>query len=189
MTGLLCDESDKGEGRSMSRVRTAAFVMVSLFLVPAFVAAQSLADAAAKEKEKKKNANSAKVYTEDDLKRAGSSGVYSSPEGQPSPEAAKTDGKDPKAAKDGAKEKTDDEVKAEKQAAWHTKLDKAQTEVAAYQKVIDDLQASLGQSQSYYNSPSRGKATSDLDETKAKLAQAQQAVTDLQEEGRRNGFR
>jgi hypothetical protein len=169
----------------MPRFRAAAWVVISLFLVPAVVAAQSLADAAAKEKEKKKAAT-AKVYTEDDLKRAGASGVYSAPEGQPSPDAsAKPDSKDPKAV---VKEKSDDEAKAEKQAAWHKQLEKAQADVTATQKAIDDIQAALGQSQSYY-SPSRGKAVADLDAAKAKLAQAQQAVSDLEEEGRRNGFR
>jgi hypothetical protein len=168
--------------------RTIAWATAAALVMPAFLAAQSLGDAAAKEKEKKKDAK-AKVYTEDDLKRAGSSGTYSAPTGpdatadaQPKAEGAAKDAKpgDPKA-------KTDDEIRAEKQADWHKRLEKAQQDQATIQKAIDDIQASLGQNQSYYT-PSRAKAVSDLDEAKAKLEKAQQAVTDLEEEGRRNGF-
>ena len=166
--------------------RLIAWATAATFVLPAFLAAQSLGDAAAKEKEKKKDAK-AKVYTEDDLKRAGSSGTYSAP---PGPDAtASAAPKDGAAAKPegAAKGKTDDELKADKQADWHKRLETAQQSVAQIQKAIDDLQASLAQSQSYY-SPSRARAVSDLDEAKAKLEKAQQSVTDLEEEGRRNGF-
>jgi hypothetical protein len=172
----------------MRAFRRAAFVTLSLCLVPALLPAQSLGEAAAKEKEKKKT-KSAKVYTDDDLRRAGAGtaipGATETGTAPTADGATKTDStKDPK----DPKEKTDDEQKAERQAAWHKKLEKAQADVAQYQKAVDDIQAALGASQSYYT-PSRGKAVSDLDEAKSKLAQATQAAADLQEEGRRSGFR
>jgi len=171
----------------MSKFRTGAWISIFVFVVPALVAAQSLGDAAAKEKEKKKDTKPVKVYTEDDLKRAGngSSGAYSAPDGpaastdpSPKPDAAKTG---------GAPVKTDDEIKAEKQTAWKQKLDKAQADAAAVQKTIDDIQASLSANTSYYD-PSRARAAADLDAAKAKLVTAQQSVSDLEDEGRRNGF-
>jgi hypothetical protein len=171
----------------MPKFRTLAWVTASVLLVPAFAAAQSLGDAAAKEKDKKKAAKPVKVYTEDDLKRAGGNGAYSAPEGPASTDASPkpADGKAPAA---GAKDKTDDELKAEKAAAWRKDRDKAQADVAARQKVVDDIQTAMSASTSYYD-PSRVKAAGDLDQAKAKLAEAQQAVADLEETGRRNGYR
>ena len=171
----------------MPTFRRTAWVMASLFLVPTFVLAQSLGDVAAKEKEKKKSQKPAKVYTEDDLKRAGNGDgsnftvdAPASGDAAQKGDAPKTDAKKP--------EKSDDDIKAEKQTAWHKDLDKAQAQIATDQKLVDTIQAALSASTSYYD-PSRAQAMNDLETAKTKLAADQQALADLQEQGRRRGYR
>ncbi|HWX24655.1 MAG TPA: hypothetical protein VN083_06405 [Vicinamibacteria bacterium] len=163
----------------------AALVTLSVLMAPAVLPAQSLAEVAAKEKEKKKNSKAPKVYTEADLKRAGG-GTASAPDGQSATPAADATAKTEAAKPE--KEKTDDERRADATAAWRKKLDKAREEQAINQKAADDLQASLNESTAFY-SPSRQRAMDQLDEVKNKLAQATQTIADLEDEGRRNGYR
>ena len=56
----------------MRKLHVAALATLAFFLVPVVLSAQqSLADAAAKEKERRKTVKGAKSYTEDDLTGAG----------------------------------------------------------------------------------------------------------------------
>lgn len=165
----------------------AAFTALAIAAVPTLAPSQSLGEVAAKEKEKKKNKPKGTVYSEDDVKRAGTkSGTFSTPQGPAdSADAPKTDAT---ATADGKKgEKSEEDAKQERATAWRKRLDKAHEEVSRLQKAVDDISASLGQSTSYYT-PSRAKAMSDLDDAKAKLAQATQAVAELEDEGRRQGL-
>lgn len=160
-----------------------ALVAGALLLAPAASSAQILGEVAAKEKAKKKTP--AKVYTEDDLRRAGG-GHLSQPAATPaaadSPSPAKG------ASAPGAKPKSEEEQRAEAQKAWRAKLDKAQKDVTDLTKVVSDLEAAAGDVRGALYSPARGKLLSDLEEAKKQLAATKQTAADLEEEGRRNRY-
>jgi hypothetical protein len=174
-------------------------VPVASLLIAAFVAAQaasgqSLAEAAAKEKERRKAAQAkAKVYTEGDLGKGGSSGTFSAPSGPDSTSAAPASDTSPKeggaASPAGKKEKTPEELKAEQQKTWRDKLQKANDDITRISARIDTLQrAASDLSQNIY-SASRTSQLNELEQAKKQLAETQQALTDLEDEGRRNGYR
>jgi len=158
--------------------------------------AQSLGEVAAKEQQRREQERqkhgTSKVITSDDLHGAGrgtfSNAGSTSAEGEP----AKGEGKD--AAKDGAaapakdKEKTDDEQRAERQAAWRKRVQDTQTQVDALATRVASLQNSMNDVNGLY-SPGRAELAGQFEKAKADLAAAQQQAADLQEEGRRNGFR
>jgi hypothetical protein len=153
-------------------------------------APKTMGEAAAKEKDKKKPA---KVYTEDDLHNHGrASGSYSQPaaEGTTATGDKKEGDKKPAADKAGEKkEKTPDEERAEKQADWHKRLDQAQKDVATWQAEADRIQSVLNESSAPQYGAGRAAKVEALETAKKNLAAANQTLSDLQEEGRRNGFR
>ncbi len=158
-------------------------------LVPMTSRAQSLTEAAAKEKERRKG-KSARTLTEDDLRRAGATrqreGVSADGTAATAAEGAAPDAK---GAKDGAKPKTADEVRADQEKAWRDRLTKATDDVSKLSGQVDTMQRALNDtSQNLYGS---GRATqvSRLEDAKKQLAAAQQSVLDLQEEGRRSSYR
>jgi hypothetical protein len=179
------------------RAFLAVMVMAGLVWVAAPAGAdapKTMGEAAAKEKDKKKPA---KVYTEDDLRnRKGGSGSYSQPaaEGGTSAAAAgdkKAEG-DKKVAGDKAgekKEKTPDEERAERQADWHKRLDQAQKDVGTWSADVDRIQAVLNDSTQPQYGAGRAAKVEALETAKKNLAAANQTLSDLQEEGRRNGYR
>jgi len=157
-------------------------------------APKTMGEAAAKEKEKKKPA---KVYTEDDLRnRNRGTGSYSQPAAEGTASAAgdkKAEG-DKKAAGDKAgekkeKEKTPDEERAERLADWHKRLDQAQKDVSTWSAEVDRIQAVLNDSTQPQYGAGRAAKVEALESAKRSLAAANQTMTDLQEEGRRNGYR
>jgi hypothetical protein len=169
-------------------------------LIPAAARAQGLAEAAAKEKARRKGLTPSKVYTEDDLRRAGAaappasaSATESSTASDDGEAAASKDDATKETAtgagKTGAKPKTDDELRAEREKDWHDRLAKAEAEVGRLKADIASLESMLGDmSQNLYSS-SRAAQMNRLEEDKKQLATAEQKVADLQEEGRRNSFR
>jgi hypothetical protein len=176
-----------------------AAVGLCSLVIPATSGAQSLAEAAAKEKARRKGMAPAKVYTEDDLRRAGSdpravaaassesASASSATEGAET-SAEKGDKPEAAAAK-GEKPKTDDEIRAEKQKDWSDRLAKANAEVERLKADIASLETSLGDlSQNLYSS-SRAAQMNRLEDDKKQLAAAEQKVAEIQEEGRRNSFR
>ena len=180
----------------MRLIVSAAFI-VSLTL-PAALGAQGLGEAAAKERERREKlerdgkSKAPKVYTESDLRgRASSAGTVSQPlasgaasetgtEGQPTAAAAPTAEK---------KEPTDEERRAEQQQAWRDNISKARQDVATQTDRLNKLQASLNDVSGNLYGTSRATLLSQLDAAKKELAAAQQRVTDLEEEGRRAGYR
>jgi hypothetical protein len=172
-----------------------AVVTVLSLSTAAFLHAESLGEVAAREKEKRKGKKDGKVITEEELLRAKGSGLSmndgSSPASAPASAPAKEgeakdkDGK-PVAAgekgKEAPKEKTEEELKTERQKDWRTRLDKANADVAAAQKVVSEWEATPG----LFNNAS---ATAQLAEARKRLTEQQSQVTALDEEGRRNGFR
>ena len=160
------------------------------FLLPGVSSAQNLADAAAKEKERRKGL-SGKTFTEEDLRRAG---------GPRAREAAPADAAAPasdaaapakdSAAKEGAsKPKTDDEVRADQEKAWRERLTKANADVTRLGAQADELQSGANDLTQNLYGASRANQLAKLEETKKQLAAAQDAVSALEEEGRRSGFR
>ncbi|PYQ55992.1 MAG: hypothetical protein DMF78_00335 [Acidobacteria bacterium] len=153
-------------------------------------APKTMGEAAAKEKDKKKPA---KVYTEDDLHNHGrASGSYSQPaaEATPSTGDKKAEGDKKPGDKAGEKkEKTPDEERAEKQADWHKRLEQTQKDVATWQAEVDRIQSVLNDSTQPQYGPGRQAKVDALETAKKNLAAANQTLSDLQEEGRRNGYR
>jgi hypothetical protein len=165
------------------------------FLLPGVSSAQNLADAAAKEKERRKG-HSGRVYTEEDLRRAGGARGREAASAEPAvatadataatKEAAPKDGA---AAEGTAKPKTDDELKAERETAWRQRLAKANADVARLSAEADTLQQGANDlSQNLYGA-SRAGQLAKLEETRKQLAAAKDSVGALEDEGRRSGFR
>lgn len=164
----------------------AGLVTAALLLVPSFVPAQSLGELAEKEKERRKKEKAAKVYSEDDLR--GSKGTLSVT-GTVASSGAEEKKAEAGAASGAKKEKTEDEKRTEAQQAWRQKLDKANADVSRLQAEVDSLQLQLNDINVNLYSPGRTAALNRLEQAKTELAAAKQAVADLEEEGRRNGFR
>lgn len=170
----------------------AALGLCSL-LLPSLCAAQSLAEAAAKEKARRKALTPGKTYTEEDLRRAGgpaaaASSTATSDAAAPAAEAtgAPKEGATPAS---GPKAKTDDELRADREKDWRDRLAKTNDEITQLNATIASLETALGDlSQNLYGATRTSQLTQ-LDESKAKLAAAQKSLADLQEEGRRNSYK
>lgn len=168
----------------------AALLAAAVLALPQAVSAQSLGEAAERAKKERKGGKS-KVITEADLRR----GTYEAPvtssettsSSEPATQATPAEGT--AAAAPAKAEKTEDELRAEAQANWRDRVQKAQAEVTRLNAEANTLQTSLNDlSQNLYGS-NRANTMNRLDEVKKQLAAAQQAVADLEEEGRRSRFR
>jgi hypothetical protein len=176
----------------MRRISPFLSALAVMLCAGAVASAQSLGEVAAREKERREKERqkhgTAKVITEDDL-RGGGKGTFSNPgstggtEAEPAKDAPAADGKTP------PKEKTEDELKAEQQAAWRKRLDDANTQVGTLTARVSELQAAVNDLSGNLYSAGRTNALNDLEKAKGELATAQQAVADLEEEGRRSRFR
>ena len=160
----------------MKRLLTVTLTLVALcgWALPA--AAQSLTEAAAKEKERRKG-KPAKTYTDSDLRGTPSLDA-SAPEASASPGPAASPA--PASAEEEA---------AKKQKAWRESLDNANKEVAHYSAEVDRIQLGLNDNTVNPYSPGRAQAAEALETAKQKLAEAQKKVADLEEQGRRNRWR
>ena len=162
----------------MKRLLTVTLTLVALcgWALPA--AAQSLTEAAAKEKERRKG-KAAKTYTESDLRGTPSLDA-SAPEADASPSPGASPSPSPATAEDES---------AKKEKAWRTSLDNANKEVAHYSAEVDRIQLGLNDNTVNPYSPGRAQAAEALEGAKQKLAEAQKKVADLEEQGRRNRWR
>jgi hypothetical protein len=163
-------------------------LVAAVLLLPTATRAQSLAEAAAKEKERRK-AKVGHTFTEEDLRRAGATRPRESaaavPDAAP-PEAAGG----AKEGKEGApKAKTPDEIRADQEKAWHERLAKANEDVTRLSGQIDTIQRGLNDLSQPLYGPARTTQLGRLEEAKSQLAAAQQSIADLQEEGRRSSYR
>jgi hypothetical protein len=167
----------------------------ALFLAPGALEAQSLAEAAAKEKARRKaleesSKKPAKTYNEDDLARSGTGkGSVSFPTGPDA--AAPAPGDAQKGTESGGaatSEKSAEAVRAEANAAWRKNLDDANKAAATYRDQVTKLQNDLNDTGGLY-SARRTTLMTFLDETKVKLAESEAKVADLEEQGRRSGYR
>lgn len=146
--------------------------------------AQGLADAAARERERRKKLSQAKVYTEAELRTSGRGNLTGlenqAPQGEASPQPAATAG--------GAA-KSEDEVRAEQEAAWREKLQQANEDVERFAGQVDALQRDVNDLSGNIYGAGRTKLLNELEAARKRLVDAQQRVADLQEEGRRSRFR
>jgi hypothetical protein len=178
------------------RIHVLAAVAAAALLTPALSPAQSMGEAAAREKEKREKAAAkppAKVITEDDLRKtrtgtqefvtatgATAAGTAKPAEGtKPAPDAS------PAA---GATAPASAEERAKLQAEWREALGVAQGDVTRVQAEIARLERALADNTIDQYAASRATAAQRLDEAKKLLVEAQSRVTKLQDQGRAAGF-
>jgi hypothetical protein len=175
----------------MRVLHAATLVAAAAILTGPLASAQSLGEAAARERAKKKGKTEpVKVFTDDDLRSAG--GIANVPAAVDAPASAdgqaKAEGEKAGQAKK-QKEKTPDELQAEQQAAWRKKVDHIQSEVNRIRGMVTAMQRDLNDTSGGVYTPRRASLQTGLDEAQKNLAAAEQMLADLQEEGRRNGYR
>ena len=181
----------------LSVAASAVILAVGLGSVPA--TAQSLGEVAAREKARKdkearegKARTPVKVITEDELRGRMTSGTLSQPAAEDNVEPAPAEGTTPAAAPvkpAAAPEKSEDELRAERQAEWRQKLTDAQASVARLRARADQMQAALNDMTGPIYGPNRASIANQLEQTKTALASAEHTVATLEEEGRRNRYR
>lgn len=166
----------------------------AVILTGSVATAQSLADVAAREREKRKGKpqGTTKVIDEEELRKAG--GNVSSPAatdagtGTASTTTTPGQGDAAKAPAKAGDEKSPEQLKAEQMAAWRQKLDLARKQVVVYQDLLKALQADLNDMSGGVYTPRRAAAQNNLEKTQGELATTQQTIADLEAEGRRNGY-
>jgi hypothetical protein len=185
------------------RLSALATFVVATAVAAVPVAAQSLGEVAAREKARRDKETAkrpaAKVITEDELRGRTSSGTVSQPAADDTTAASQTAGPAapaagapaagaPAAGPQGPPQKTEEELRGERQTEWRQKLQEAQSNVSTLRARQEQIQAELNDTRTVYG-PNRGSLVGHLDKTKAALAQAEQLVANLEEEGRRNRYR
>ena len=170
----------------MRGVQVAILAAVAV-LLGSLASAQGLGDAAAREKQKRKaeGTTESKVYTEDDL---GPSMAPVAAVPQSLPEAGEEADDAGESGSEGEGSSAEDE-RDQAEAAWRQKLDQARQEEQVYQEVIDRLQLELNDMSGGIYNPGRASRIEFLEENKQALAEVQQRIADLEEEGRRNRYR
>jgi chromatin segregation and condensation protein Rec8/ScpA/Scc1 (kleisin family) len=173
----------------IDRVSTGAALLAAAFLAfPLAVSAQSLGEAAERAKKERKGGK-AKVITESELRRAGSEPPVTSSETTEASASKETPKEGTAAAAPAKVEKTEEELRAEAEAKWRERLQKANDEVTRLRDEQSQVQRALNDvSQNLYGATRTGLLNR-LDAVNKDLATAQQSVSDLQEEGRRSRYR
>jgi hypothetical protein len=184
-----------------------ALLVLALGVVPGVAVAQSLGEVAEREKARRekeakdgKARRPVKVITGDELRSGGSSGTVSHPASNVAAASAGTGsgtaaaasgaaGATGQPAKSGEPEKTEDELRAERQQEWRQRVQDAQAEVARLRSRVDQLQTSLNDMSGPIYGPNRASLASQLEQAKTALTAAEQKVVALDEEGRRNRYR
>jgi hypothetical protein len=167
-------------------MRIAAVAVTLALIGPSYVWAESLGEVAAREREKKKGKPAGKVITEQDLgKRHGKGGNYNNPDDAT---AAPPDTTEPATGETPAtvdpnkpKEKTPDELRSEAQSDWRKRRDAKNAEITQLQTQISQLESART-----YADPT---AQTRLQKLKDDLTTAQGALSGLEDERRRNGYR
>ncbi len=163
-------------------------VVMAALLVPAGpAAAQSLGEAAAKERARRKTRSTpAKVYTDDDVAHAAPSEPAPADTGaSPAPAASET------SSGDGVKpaEKSAEDARAEEQASWRAELDKTNAEIGRLEGEIARLDVETSDTRGYLYGNRRTQALEELARARTDLAAARQKVDDLLTRSRQRGFR
>ena len=173
---------------------------VSLALLPAPVPAQSLGEAAVREKERREKEGKkppAKSFTDNDLGTRAGSGTVSQP-GSPGESTAPSSGEaSPALGQEGeTKEeggagarpaKTEEEIRAEREKAWQARRQAAQEQINKLTDSIKMLETRLDDPMVSFNSHPRIRAQ--LETAKQSRLEALEALDKLDAEGREMGFR
>jgi hypothetical protein len=180
----------------------AAALLAAAVATPSLVRAQSLAEIAEKEKERRKAAKKpAKTYTEADLKRGGISTfnaqVGEAPAAAPAPEGdaspAPEAGASPAPAQPGqpgaAGAGASASQRAEQERRWRERLKQAEDRVAAITTQIQRLEAALNDQTTPQYGVARTNMTNELAQAREQLGAAKLNLETVQAEGRQNGFR
>ena len=180
------------------RLVHAAALTAAALLLASVASAQGLGDAAAREKEKRKtSAKPAKVFTESDLPPSSAPAASQPAAAGTSPDGKPADGKaaEGQAADGKTKPKTEAEQQAEAEKEhqkavedWRAKLDDARKQEQQYKDQIDRIQLYLNDNSGLYTN-GRARSMASQDEAKQKLAEVQARIADLEEQGRRSGYR
>jgi hypothetical protein len=171
-----------------------AVAAVAIFLMPSVGFGQSLAEAAAKEKARRKaleesKKKPARSYSDADLANAKGSNA-SFPSGADAPASTEpSSGKEGSGSGQKETEKTDEEKQAEASAGWRKSLDSANKDAATYRDQVARIQNDLNDTSGGIYSARRTTLLTLLEETQRKLTETQAKVADLEEQGRRNGYR
>jgi poly-gamma-glutamate capsule biosynthesis protein CapA/YwtB (metallophosphatase superfamily) len=174
---------------------TSTLALVAVLALPSFAAAQSMAELAAREREKRKTQKpTTKVLTEEDLRR-GSAGRGTVNTGMPEPATAATAAPGAGTATAAAaapgtqKPKTEEELRAEQEQAWRERLKKAQAEVQRVSQALDAVNRSLADMTGNLYGAQRTTLLGEADKLKIEQQVVQQQLTAVEEEGRRSRFR
>ncbi len=176
-----------GQGRYTLRMKLRPVACMALLAglvasqAGAQAASESLTEAAQRERERRKGAAKARAYTETSLpKPIVASGVERVDEPAPSTEASPAP---------AVPEKTVDEIRAEKKAAYEKRLAERAKDIEVVRKAMDDAQLELNDVNTITKYGSRKDALLKiLEDGQAELKKADQALAEIEEEARREGI-
>jgi DNA repair exonuclease SbcCD ATPase subunit len=158
----------------------AAVSALSLLALPVS-AQESMAQAA--ERQKKARKGQTKVITEDELRNLRTKGYVA-----PSVDGVAAPPPTAPGAAPAVKEKSDEEQRAERKADLDKKVKQWTDFIAETKKAMDTAQAELNDLSSLTFGDRRAGLQKILDEGNQHIAEAQQAIADLQEQARRAGI-
>jgi hypothetical protein len=168
---------------------------VAFGAVPRPAAAQSLAEIAAKEKERRKGTGTGgKVITESDLGSASQgtssleSETSSDADAETPAEGASTAEGAAKGDKGGPKEKSEDEKRAELQASLQKQLDGERAQIDGIKKDIAAREVELADTSNYLIGGRRTALLKYVEDAKQAIATHEAQVEKLQEQARREGI-
>jgi hypothetical protein len=171
---------------------TFLLVLVGLLATPALTRGddQSLATVAERTKQEReerrtKEDKPAKSFSDSDLKTAGSAAAPS--DGADDADAASPAGKEDKPDAGKTPEKTDEQVRAEKQATIQQKIDAEHERMQDVDRRMAEAQAELADITNYTYGAHRAALQKVIDDGTAEKEKARQSIEDLQEEARRLG--
>ena len=191
------------QGMSFTRSALRGIAVLGLVLLTTIASAQSLADVARQEQERRKAvAQSGKVYTNDTLKTDAASDAGATKPAPGQPAAADASAKSADATKKGDEAKKSDEGKAADskadEATWKKRLQAERDALARSQTFADALQSRINAlatdfvnrddpAQRNQIAAERQKALDELERVKKDIQDHTKAISAIQEEGRRAG--
>jgi DNA repair exonuclease SbcCD ATPase subunit len=150
--------------------------------------AQSLAEIAAKQKKERKG-KAVKVFTEEDLQRGAPRGATPDAGAAVEREASAVTAAAATPNPEQGTARSEDEQRAEAEKAWRENLKKSRDNAAQLSAEVDRLQTALNNLAQPLYGTTRANRLAALDKAKQQLAAAQQSIVDLEEQGRRSGYR
>jgi hypothetical protein len=167
-------------------MRALAFPLIAALAGAASAQDRSLAELAERQK-KARTSGTAKVYTQEDLKKA-RAGARA--EASPASETSPKQSSDSRTGTDAgeAPAKTPEQERAEKQADIQKRIAQYRDFIAETRRMMDDAQLQLNDVSSLTFGPRRARLQQILDEGAQHIGEAEQEIAALQEEARRAGI-